>query len=237
MTYIDLTLPTPAENLAYDESLLDFCECAGGPEILRLWEPTEYFVVVGYANKVDLEVNREACDANGIPIFRRCSGGGTVVQGRGCLNFSVILNFSENEALQTITRANQFIMGRHRELFNELLGNGVSVEGHTDLALNGLKFSGNAQRRKKNFLLFHGTFLLNFDIPLIERLLRMPSQQPEYRHNRPHERFLINVEMQTENLKYRLQNSWKAFDGRLDLPDVSKELVGKYQSEEWRLKF
>src|SRR5688572_29608059 len=108
MKYLDLTLPTPAENLACDEALLDFCEQTGGSEILRVWQPADYFVVVGYANKVELEVNSEYCRAKQIPILRRCSGGGAVVQGPGCLNYSLILNFANNRLLQTIPRTNRF---------------------------------------------------------------------------------------------------------------------------------
>ena len=36
MYFLDLTLPTLAENLALDEALLLDAE-AGGPEVLRLW--------------------------------------------------------------------------------------------------------------------------------------------------------------------------------------------------------
>ena len=49
MTFLDLTLPTPAENLAGDEALLDWFEENGGDGVLRFWEPANYFVVVGYA--------------------------------------------------------------------------------------------------------------------------------------------------------------------------------------------
>ena len=42
---------------------------------------------------------------------------------------------------------------------NAVMGAGVEVQGHTDLAINSLKFSGNSQRRKERFLLFHGVFL------------------------------------------------------------------------------
>src|SRR5688500_17483756 len=104
MKYLDMTLPTAAENLACDEALLDFCEETGGPEMLRVWEPTEYFVVVGYANKVELEVNSENCRAKQISILRRCSGGGAIVQGPGCLNYSLVLDFANNQLLQTIPR-------------------------------------------------------------------------------------------------------------------------------------
>ena len=237
MKFLDLTMPTPAENLACDEALLDFCEETNAPEILRVWEPAEYFVVVGYANKINVEVNREHCRAKEIPIFRRCSGGGAVVQGPGCLNYSLVLNFAENASLQTITQANRFIMERHRELFQSLLGNTVCIEGHTDLALGGLKFSGNAQRRKKNFLLFHGTFLLDFDLSMIEQLLRMPSKQPSYRENRSHEEFLINLHRTAALLKTLLRQAWKASEKLEMIPEVSRSFVEKYQSNEWNLKF
>ena len=109
----DLTLATPAENLACDEALLNQSEAGDGGEILRFWEPREYFVVVGYANKVEREVNAAACQARGVPIFRRCSGGGTVLQGPGCLNYALILLIAERPSLAGISGVNKFIMERN----------------------------------------------------------------------------------------------------------------------------
>lgn len=237
MKYLDMTLPTPAENLACDEALLDFCEETGGEDILRVWEPSEYFVVVGYANKVDVEVNRQSCCARGISILRRCSGGGAVVQGRGCLNYSLILNFSGNDSLQTITQANHFVMERQRHLLQTHLGIAIDIEGHTDLAIAGLKFSGNAQRRKKNFLLFHGTFLIKFEISMIAELLKMPSKQPSYRENRAHEKFLTNLGHPAEELKQVLRCGWNASSQLEASPDLSKLLDEKYGRENWNFKF
>jgi lipoate-protein ligase A len=115
MNLLDLTLPTPAENLACDEALLDWFEANGGDGVLRFWEPENYFVVVGYGNHVQTEVNVATCDKDGIPIFRRCSGGGTVLQGPGCLNYSLVLKVEEGGPLSSITAANRFIMERNRE--------------------------------------------------------------------------------------------------------------------------
>ena len=100
MKYLDLTLPTPEENLACDEALLDGCDDGDGPEVLRFWEPQKHFVVVGYSNRVESEVNVAACSELGIPILRRCSGGGTVLQGPGCLDYSLILRIDSNPAVQ-----------------------------------------------------------------------------------------------------------------------------------------
>lgn len=148
MDTLDLTFPTPAENLACDEALLDWREENGGKEILRLWESPEPFVVVGYANKVETEVDVPACEARGIPIFRRCSGGGTVLQGEGCLNYALILRIAEGLPTENISTANRFIMERNRLAIQAIIGNGqaISIRGHTDLAIGDLKVSGNSQR-------------------------------------------------------------------------------------------
>src|SRR5216117_2815438 len=165
MKLLDLTFPTPEENLACDEALLDWCDEGAGPEVLRFWEPQQHFVVVGYSNRVGREVNVEACRERRTPILRRCSGGGAVLQGPGCFNYSLILPVEEE--LETITAANYFVMERNRTAIQAVTRERIQIRGHTDLAVKNLKFSGNAQRRRRNFVLFHGCFLLNFEMSLM----------------------------------------------------------------------
>jgi len=81
MRCLDLTFPTPEENLACDEVLLDWCEEPEGPEVLRFWGPQKTLRRRGYSNRVEREVNVAACRERAIPILRRCTGGGTVLQG------------------------------------------------------------------------------------------------------------------------------------------------------------
>jgi lipoate---protein ligase len=260
---LDLTLPTPAENLACDEVLVNGAE-AGGSEILRFWESREYFVVVGYANRVETEVNVTACAARKIPIFRRCSGGGTVLQGPGCLNYTLVLQIAYHSALANISSANKFIMERNREAIESEVRNQnpearIAVCGHTDLALitdypntvsnpakageggalvTYLKFSGNSQRRHKRALLFHGTFLLNFDLPLVNELLWMPSKQPDYRGNREHGDFLANLNVPAGRLKQALAKIWSASRGACSFSpsEVRKLAVEKYSAREWNFR-
>jgi lipoate-protein ligase A len=237
MKWLDLTFPTPAENLACDEALLDDCEEQGGPEVLRFWEPANYFVVVGFSNHVAQEVNVPACEKNNIGIFRRCSGGGTVLQGPGCLNYTLILRIDRNPALHTITSANGFIMERHRDALGALLGQKVEMLGHTDLAWDGLKFSGNAQRRKRQALIFHGTFLLDFDLTLMEKYLLMPSRQPDYRHDRPHGRFVRNLSVAAKKIKEALRQAWGADAALEAAPDCRSLVEEKYSRDDWNFKF
>jgi len=242
MKQIDLTLTSPAENLAADEALLEWGEAGHGGEVLRFWEPREYFVVVGYANKAATEVNLAACEAKGVPVLRRCSGGGTVVQGPGCLNYTLVLRITETGPLHSIGTANQFIMRQNRAAIESACStphSAIAIRGHTDLAVGDRKFSGNSQRRRKHFLLFHGTFLLNFNLSVISELLFMPSKQPDYRESRPHSDFLTNVEVPAEQLKAALRRAWKAEEPLNDFPTetISTLAREKYATREWNFKF
>lgn len=237
MEYLDLTFPSPAANLACDEALLDACDDGAAGEVLRFWEPRDYFVVAGFSNVVAREVNLDACRQAGIGVFRRCSGGGTVLQGPGCLNYSLVLRIDAHPALGTIPAANRHIMERHRDALSALLGRPVQVRGITDLALGPLKFSGNAQRRKRRALLFHGAILLRFDLPLMERFLTMPSRQPDYRQGRPHGRFLTNLDVPPSAVRDALRACWRADASAPPPPDCRRLVAEKYSRDEWNLKF
>ncbi len=264
MNLLDLTFPTPAENLACDEALLDLCE-EEGVEVLRFWESREPFVVVGYANQVASEVNIEECHERGVPILRRCSGGGTVVQGPGCLNYNLTLRIPENGPLTTVTGTNEFVMERHRGALEKLLAGPVAVKGHTDLAFETstpravpcppatdraitehrgenatpgptwLKFSGNAQRRRRKALVFHGTILHGFDLSIIDALLCFPSKQPDYRDGRTHHDFVSNINREAGAVKKALREAWQAKEPCFEVPAerVQRLVAERYSRDEW----
>jgi lipoate-protein ligase A len=237
MKYLDLTLPAPSANLACDEALLEACDENPGAEMLRFWEPRHYFVVLGYANRAEREVNLAVCREENIGVYRRCSGGGTVLQGPGCLNYSLIFNIGGNPALHSITGANRHIMERQRAALAGVLGRAVRVQGFTDLSLEDKKFSGNAQRRKRQALLFHGTFLLHFELSLVQKLLPMPSRRPDYRQERTHGQFLTNLEVPASLVKRALREAWSAEESCEKGPLIKPELEQKYAGDEWNRRF
>ena len=238
---LDLTLPTPAENLACDEALLEWCEAGGysGDGILRFWEPERHFVVLGYSNRARQEANFDACRARDIPILRRCSGGGSVLQGPGCLNYTLVLPMASEAALESITGTNRFIMERQRDALAPLAGEAVGVRGYTDLALGNLKFSGNSQRRKRRWVLFHGTFLLDFDLALVAEVLLPPPRQPDYRQNRAHLEFITRLPLPARAVKDALQTAWSAPRPLelFPLASIDPLVAEKYSRDEWNLKW
>jgi lipoate-protein ligase A len=238
MKCLDLSLPSPAENLACDEALLEWCESGTDTELLRFWEPSSLFVVLGYGNRHLQETHASICQRDNVQILRRCSGGGTVLQGPGSLNYSLVLRVDHDPALASITGANRFIMDRNARALTGLVNQKVRVQGFTDLTLENLKFSGNAQRRRKRCLLFHGTFLLDFDIDQIATYLQMPIRQPDYRKERPHVEFLTTVNLNVNQVKRALVEEWNARAPLKQWPreETIKLVLEKYGRSEWNLK-
>jgi lipoate-protein ligase A len=235
--YLDHSWAEPAQNLACDEALLLEAE-AGGEETLRFWEPRSAFVVLGHASAVEQEVSLAACRDAGVPVLRRPSGGAAVLQAPSCLNYTVILGIA-SRGLGEVAAANAYVMERSRRALEPLVGAPVSIEGFTDLTLGGRKFSGNAQYRKKRALLFHGSFLLDCDIPLIEKLLLSPPRQPDYRRRRPHGEFLTNIKIPAAAVKAALREAWNAVEERTAPPlDSIETLVReRYARDEWTFRF
>lgn len=239
MKYLHLSFADAASNLACDEALLDLCESKGEEEILRVWQPQGYFVVVGYSNRVNVEVNVAACAARGIPILRRFSGGGTVLQGPGCLNYSLVLKNDRPGSSSDIAGSYEIVLRRHQRLFGELTGEKVRIEGISDLAIAGKKFSGNAQHRKRRYTLFHGTFLLGLKFCLVGDCLPIPSKQPEYRRNRSHDGFLRNLAVDAQSVRDGLKTEWGTGEVFNDVPyeEIQKLVRDRYSRAEWTLKF
>lgn len=231
----DLPFEGPDKVLAWDEALLDRTE-SGGPETLWFWEADRPFVVVGFGQSVEREVNLHACEAREIPVLRRCSGGGTVVQGPGCLNYGLVLRVDRDPALERIPTSNSWIMARMAQALQPLLGDQkVEVQGHTDLALGRQKFSGNAQRRRRKALLFHGTLLWGLDFDLVEELLHYPSLTPNYRENRGHTAFLRNLPIGPEVLKTAIIRAWDCMVVPNPPPDdlIQPFLRNRYSIASW----
>jgi lipoate-protein ligase A len=237
MRLLDLTLPTPEENLALDEALLDEAESAGrATETLRLWEPAAPMVVVGRSSHVADEVHVDVCRKRGIPIFRRTSGGAAILTGPGCLMYAVVLSCRLRPALRAVDHAHQFVLDRIASAIRPHVPE-VCLRGISDLAIADSKFSGNSIRAKRDHLLYHGTLLYNFPVDLISDCLRMPSRQPDYRRGRPHAAFVTNLPVGAAVIRSALTETWNVGDL---LPEWPRELVGRlvatrYSRDGWNL--
>jgi lipoate-protein ligase A len=264
MRRLHLTLPTPAENIALDEALLDWAEEANEElEFLRVWESPAPIVVVGRSTRVEQEVDRRACAARGIPIVRRPSGGAAIVAGPGCLMYAVVLSYKLRPELRDIGRAHKHVLGRladalracgltvaHAGTSDLVIGQGARSEERgarrTSILLGpgssvaaGRKFSGNSLRAKRRGLLYHGTLLYDLDLSLVEQCLGMPPRMPGYRAGRRHRDFVANVPISRESLAAAVDAAWPTECAVRDWPRqrVAELVAERFGRDEWNLKF
>ena len=201
----DISFPTPQENISFDEVLWHLAEKHERGEYLRFWESPQIFIVMGLIGRAEIDVHSSHAQEDNVPVLRRSSGGGTVVQGPGCLNYSLILSKQKRPELNDLRQSYAWISTKVIEALRQ-----VGVEAFfrpaSDLAtgLGEKKFSGNAQRRGKYYILHHGTILYNFDLSLISRYLNIPDGMPEYRKHRAHTDFVTNIPIDPHVFKNHL---------------------------------
>ncbi|MEO0529449.1 MAG: lipoate--protein ligase family protein [Planctomycetota bacterium] len=232
----DLTLPTPALNLALDEALLLDAE---GGEVLRLWEAPKPFVVLGRSSRRNEEADIDACEAAGMPIYRRVSGGASIVTGPGCLMYAVVLDLRRSPELADLTAAHRHVLGKMVEALQPI-DTGVSDAGTSDLVVSRggelRKFSGNSVRRVRDRLLYHGTLLYDFDLSLIGGLLRTAPRQPDYRQQRDHQEFVANLNATREEITRQLVAAWSALEAPIAtevLAAADRLVAEKYDLDSW----
>lgn len=148
----------PFYNLAFEE--LAFNALADEPALL-IWRNDPAAVVGSYQN-ICRELAVPALRRLGIPVLRRISGGGTVYHDAGNLNYSLLLPGAAGRDYRSC-------MEPVIEALNRL-GVPAYFDRVCDIAVDGKKISGSAQRSAGGRLLHHGTLLFSSDLTLLEQL-------------------------------------------------------------------
>jgi lipoate-protein ligase A len=224
--------------LALDEALLMGAESGEIGPSFRTWEFPQPTVVLGRSSKVDRETDRDFCDSKGIPIYRRCSGGASIVGGPGCLMYSVVLSIQEFPQAAKIDAAHALVMERVLSAARQQLPD-VRLQGICDLTWQNQKFSGNALRITRGYVLYHGTILYASDLDLISRCLDFAPRQPEYRKGRSHLTFVTNAPLDRQQLASDLSDQFATVDGSIPdsvLERAAKLVSSRYSCEDWRFR-
>ncbi|MCP1226599.1 lipoate--protein ligase [Sebaldella sp. S0638] len=168
MKYIINENKNPKYNLALEEYVFKNLE----GEYFFLWqnEPT---IVIGKHQNTISEINLDYVEQKGIHVVRRMSGGGAVYHDLGNINFSFIQDKKD---------LSDFDFSFFTRPIVDLLGElGIKAEfnSRNDLAIDGKKFSGNAQYIHKKKILHHGTLLFNSEMEELVNSLKVSKDKIE----------------------------------------------------------
>lgn len=151
-----------AANLAMEEFLLT--SVGPGGEILFLYE-NDPAVVIGRFQNPWRECRTGLARREGIGVYRRISGGGTVVHGPGNLNIAMISGTPRPDKEANLDRVIRALIP---------LGLNVVRNERHDLLLHpgSFKVSGSAFRQTSNSSMHHATLLVNADLKTLKTLLK-----------------------------------------------------------------
>lgn len=235
--YKEVKTHSLASSLAIDELLLNHVNENSHSSGIRFYDSQETSVVLGLGNKVQEHVRMDACHKDNISILRRCSGGGSILQGKGCLSYALFLRYEDFPECNDIKNTTENLLNKLCIAFQKK-GINAQMKGISDVAIENKKIIGNAQRRLKNACLFHGCILYNFDISWIESYLKAPPTAPEYRKNRKHTDFVTLVNLNKEDLIETILSIWPYQEKTLPIPEeaIEKLTLDKYYQDTWNLK-
>jgi lipoate---protein ligase len=224
-------------NMALDEVLM-YCANYDIP-ILRLygWQPPA--VSIGYFQSMDEEVDVKKCKQMGIDVVRRITGGGAVLH-ESELTYSFITKIYPKNIIESYDLiCDPVVMCINKLGFN------AKFAPLNDIIIDNKKVSGNAQTRKKNILLQHGTILLDVNVEKMFSVLKIPSEKIKDKMINDVNARVMGLNRTFEQVAYNLKESFSEKFGAEIIADnltmeekenTKKLASGKYTSDPWNWK-
>ncbi len=186
-----------AWNMAFDEATLQRAS-QDNVATLRFFDWDRPAITIGYAIDAPASLFLGECERRGVPVVRRVTGGGMVVHGS---DLTYAITFPRRaiapdegliETYRTINRA--FAKALQRFGVESALLENAAASGRPagacfarptryDLVVGDRKLVGNAQRRRGQWLLNHGSMLLDDGYRELLPLLRDEAEAAAFAEN------------------------------------------------------
>ena len=168
---------TAYENMAIDEAILRRVTDGKSPCTLRFyrWQPSA--VSIGYFQGIEQEVDLTACAERQVDVIRRLTGGGAVYHDYvGEFTYSLTMPDDYPGISRNVLESYTLLCAGLVEGL-QALGMPAEFKPINDILVNGKKISGNAQTRRFQGILQHGTLLCEVDPHLMFTLLKVPNEK------------------------------------------------------------
>lgn len=167
MLYIQNDSTDPRYNLALEEYVFKSLKLE--EDFIMLWQ-NEPSVIIGKNQNTAEEINADYVDKHRVHVVRRSTGGGAVYHDLGNLNYTFITK-ADGSGIDF----QKFTLPVIRVLNS--LGVPAEFNSRNDIAIDGKKFSGNAQLVYKNRVLHHGTIMFNSKLDDVHNVLKVKAEK------------------------------------------------------------
>lgn len=166
--------------------------------LVKVWIPMETCIVLGRSNQPSDSLFIEKVIEDSIPVYKRPSGGETVLLSNQMLVLSITVK-------QTGFKSGKSYFEKYNTKVISVLKNfgidDLEYRGISDIAIRNLKILGSAVYQNKDVVFYHAVINVSESIALIEKYLKHPKREPDYRSNRNHKEFVTSLVQEKYDVK------------------------------------
>ena len=165
-------------ELPWEQSMLIFHALARmGVEALNIVWPDKPFISIGYFQDAELEVDLGYCRREGLPVFRREVGGGTVYLDRNQIFYHVIWNRDNPRFPKKISEVYQYLSVPPIETYGEFGIKTEFREVNDIITREGRKIAGLGGSDIGESMVFVGSVILDFDYDRMTKAIKVPDEK------------------------------------------------------------
>lgn len=162
-----------------------------------VWIPDETCIVLGRSNNPNESLYLDNIINDMIPVYKRPSGGETVLLSNKMLVLSIVIK-------QTDFKSGKLhFQDYSTKIISALDSLGIKdlgYKGISDITIKDLKILGSAIYQNKFIVFYHAVLNVSESTALIEKYIKHPKREPDYRKNRNHKDFVTSIANEKYNI-------------------------------------
>jgi lipoate-protein ligase A len=218
----------------WEESMLIFHVLARlGVEALDIVSPATPFMSIGYFQDAKQEVDLEYCKKQGLPIFRREVGGGTVYLDRNQIFYHLVWNRDNPHFPGRIGEIYQYLSGPPVETYGEFGIKTEFREVNDIVTAEGRKIAGLGGADIADSMVFVGSVILDFDYDKMVHAIKAPDEKFRDKVYNTMKENVTTMKRELGRIPPRreiirvLMEKFEKILGRLEPVDLNDEIVQK----------
>jgi len=158
---------------------------------VKVWRPDQTCLVLGQSNHPETSLVVEEVLEDQIPVYKRPSGGETVILTPNMLVISVVFR------VPTLQNPKPYFVKINSGIISALEKQGVTglnQKGISDIAIYDKKILGSSIYRTTEKMFYHAVLNISESIDTISKYIAHPAKEPDYRQGRSHKEFVTSLQ-------------------------------------------
>lgn len=162
-----------------------------------VWTPDKTCIILGRSNNLNESIYLDNIINDNIPVYKRPTGGETVLLSNKMLVLSIAIKQTDFKS------GKLYFKDYNTKIIFALKSMGIKnlgYKGISDITINDLKILGSAIYQNKFVVFYHAVLNVSESTSLIEKYIKHPKREPDYRKKRNHKEFVTSIVKEKYNI-------------------------------------